>query len=62
MQLGIPFQIVAVAARSLESAQQFAEKHGAEKAYGSYESIAADPEVGMLVLCFKCTVYCNCAY
>jgi len=39
-------QIVAVAARSLERAQQFAERHGIRSAYGSYESLAQDPAIG----------------
>jgi len=39
-------QIVAVAARSLERAQQFAQKHGIRSAYGSYESLAHDADVG----------------
>jgi len=39
-------KLVAVAARSLEKAKQFAEKHGIKTAYGSYESIAQDPDVG----------------
>lgn len=38
-------QLVAVAARSLEKAKQFAERHGVKSAYGSYESIAQDPDV-----------------
>jgi len=39
-------QLVAVAARSLERAKQFAERHGVKSAYGSYENIARDPDVG----------------
>jgi len=42
-------QLVAVAARSLERAKQFAEKHGVKSAYGSYESIAQDPDVGWYI-------------
>ncbi|XP_015907607.2 trans-1,2-dihydrobenzene-1,2-diol dehydrogenase isoform X2 [Parasteatoda tepidariorum] len=38
-------EFVAVAARSLESAEAFAKVHGIPKAYGSYESIANDPNV-----------------
>lgn len=37
---------VAVAARSLDSAKSFANKHGVEKAYGSYKELAQDPDVG----------------
>ena len=39
-------QIVAVAARTLERAKQFAETHDIRSAYGSYESLAQDPDVG----------------
>uniref|UniRef100_A0A3P9LIM3 Trans-1,2-dihydrobenzene-1,2-diol dehydrogenase n=1 Tax=Oryzias latipes TaxID=8090 RepID=A0A3P9LIM3_ORYLA len=39
-------QIVAVAARKLDDAQEFATKHGASRAYGSYEELARDPDVG----------------
>ncbi len=36
---------VAVAARSLESAQNFAKTHNVDKAYGSYQELAKDPDV-----------------
>ncbi len=36
---------VAVAARSSERAEEFAEKHGFRKSYGSYEDLANDSEV-----------------
>ncbi|MCL1937924.1 MAG: Gfo/Idh/MocA family oxidoreductase [Candidatus Azobacteroides sp.] len=35
----------AIASRSLERAEIFKEKHGFEKAYGSYEAMLADPKV-----------------
>ncbi|KAM5236879.1 trans-1,2-dihydrobenzene-1,2-diol dehydrogenase [Ctenodactylus gundi] len=38
-------QVVAVAARDLGRAQEFARKHGIPKAYGSYEELARDPNV-----------------
>ena len=38
-------KLVAVGSRNMESAKAFAEKHGIEKAYGTYEELAADPEV-----------------
>ena len=41
-------QVVAVGARSLERAQQFAATHGIPRAYGSYEEVAADPEVDVV--------------
>jgi predicted dehydrogenase len=41
---------VAVASRSLDRAQTFADRHGLERAYGSYAEIIADPEVDVLYL------------
>ena len=40
----------AVAARSFERAQAFAEKYGFSKAYGSYEEMLADPQVGLVYI------------
>ena len=45
-----PIQVVAVAARSLERAEDFAKKHSIPKAYGSYEELAKDPNIGELHL------------
>ena len=39
-------RVVAVAARSLQSAKEFAAKHGIEKSYDSYSKLATDPDVG----------------
>lgn len=39
-------RVVAVAARSLQSAKDFTAKYGGEKAYGSYKELAEDPEIG----------------
>jgi predicted dehydrogenase len=41
---------VAVASRSLERADAFAERHGLERAYGSYAEIVADADVDVLYL------------
>ncbi len=41
-------QITVIAARSLERAKEFAKKHGIPKAYGSYEELAEDPDIGEL--------------
>ena len=41
-------QCWAVASRSLEKAQAFAEEFGFQKAYGSYEELVADPEVELV--------------
>ncbi|XP_071750425.1 trans-1,2-dihydrobenzene-1,2-diol dehydrogenase-like isoform X1 [Centroberyx gerrardi] len=38
-------QIVAVAARKLQDAQEFAKKHSIPRAYGSYEELARDPDI-----------------
>lgn len=40
----------AVASRSLEKAQAFAEKYGFQKAYGSYEELLADEEVELVYI------------
>lgn len=40
-----PLQVVAVAARDLSRAKEFAQKHNIPKAYGSYEELAKDPNV-----------------
>lgn len=39
-------QVVAVAARKLEDAQEFAKKHSIPRAYGGYEELAKDPDIG----------------
>ena len=41
---------VAVASRSSARAEAFAERHGLERAYGSYAEIVADPDVDVLYL------------
>ena len=38
----------AVASRSLEKAQEFADKYGFQKAYGSYKEMLGDPEVELV--------------
>ncbi|MBQ6240304.1 MAG: Gfo/Idh/MocA family oxidoreductase [Firmicutes bacterium] len=38
-------QVIACASRSLERAQAFADEFGIPRAYGSYEAMAADPDV-----------------
>lgn len=37
---------MAVAARKLENAQDFAQKHNILRVYGSYEELARDPDIG----------------
>lgn len=41
-------EIVAVASRSRESAQAFAERFGVTRAYGDWESLAADPDIDVV--------------
>jgi predicted dehydrogenase len=41
---------VAVASRSADRAQAFAQQHGIERAYGSYAEVLADPDVDVLYL------------
>ena len=41
---------LAVAARDLSRAQAFAEKYGFQKAYGSYEEMLEDPELGLVYI------------
>jgi dihydrodiol dehydrogenase / D-xylose 1-dehydrogenase (NADP) len=39
-------QILGVAARKLESAEKFSKEHNIPKAYGSYEELLKNPEIG----------------
>ncbi|KAF3686835.1 Trans-1,2-dihydrobenzene-1,2-diol dehydrogenase [Channa argus] len=41
-------QVVAVAARKLDDAQEFAKKHSISRAYGSYEELARDPDIDVV--------------
>jgi predicted dehydrogenase len=43
-------QLVAVGSRSADRAAEFAARHGAEKAYGSYEKLIADPDVDVIYI------------
>ena len=43
-------KLKAVAARSLERAQEFADRTDAEMAYGSYEELLADPEIEIVYI------------
>lgn len=42
-------KVVAVAARKLEAAEEFAKKHSIPVAYGNYEELARDPNIGQFV-------------
>ena len=52
-------QVVAVAARSLESASKFAKTHSIPRHYGSYQELANDTEVYKSVLEFGMEVTCK---
>jgi dihydrodiol dehydrogenase / D-xylose 1-dehydrogenase (NADP) len=39
-------KVMAIAARSLDRAKEFAEKHNIPKSYSSYEQLAADADIG----------------
>ena len=43
-------EVYAVAARDLERARVFAQKYEVKKAYGSYEEMLADDEVGLVYI------------
>lgn len=45
VDVGTHSSVVAVGSRSLERARAFADTHGVRAAYGSYEQVAADPDV-----------------
>lgn len=43
-------KLAAVASRNLNRAEEFAKKFGIDKAYGSYEELAADPEIDVIYI------------
>ncbi|MEO1050008.1 MAG: Gfo/Idh/MocA family oxidoreductase [Bacteroidota bacterium] len=43
-------KLKAVASRSLDKAQEFAEQHKADSAYGSYEALVEDPDVEVIYI------------
>ncbi|KAM6980432.1 trans-1,2-dihydrobenzene-1,2-diol dehydrogenase-like [Aplochiton taeniatus] len=52
-------QIAAIAARSPESAQQFAKRHSIPRVHGSYEELAADSEIDVVYLGVLHTEHCR---
>lgn len=42
-------QIVAVASRDRQHAEEFAKRHKVPRAYGSYQELAQDPDIGELI-------------
>ncbi len=51
----------AVASRSLQKAQEFAQKYGFEKAYGSYEELAQDEQVELIYVATPHSHHYECA-
>ena len=47
---GEPVCLYAAASRDLKRAQEFAEQEGFVKAYGTYEEMAADPNVDLVYI------------
>jgi predicted dehydrogenase len=43
-------ELVAVASRSVQRAEEFARRHGASRWYGSYDELIADPEVDVVYI------------
>lgn len=43
-------EVTAVGSRSLERAESYAKEHSIEKAYGSYEELAQDPDVDVIYI------------
>lgn len=51
-------QLVAVGSRNADKAQKFASEHGIPKFYGSYEALAADPEVEAIYIATPNNMHC----
>lgn len=43
-------KVAAIASRSLEKAQAFAQEYSIEKAYGSYEELVSDPDIDLIYI------------
>ena len=52
-------QLWAVASRGIEKAQAFKEEFGAEKAYGSYDELLADPMVQAVYIPLPNSMHCE---
>lgn len=52
-------QLYAVASRSAAKATAFAERHGATRAYGSYEALLADPAVDVVYIATPHVFHCE---
>ena len=51
-------KLVAVGSRSVERAQEFADRHGAARGYGSYEQLVADPDVDAIHIATPHSEHC----
>ncbi|PWR05907.1 oxidoreductase [Micromonospora acroterricola] len=54
-------ELVAVGSRAADSAQRFADRHGAQRAYGSWVELAADPEVDVIYVATPHTAHYEAA-
>ena len=52
-------QLYAIGSRTIEKAQDFANVYGAIKAYGSYEQLAADPDVDVIYIATPHILHCE---
>lgn len=52
-------EVVAVASRTLERAQEFAKKHDISKAYGTYEELLNDPEIDAVYIPLPTAMHCE---
>ena len=56
---GMGVEAYAVASRSLEKAQKFATEYGFNRAYGSYEELAQDPDVDLIYIATPHSEHCS---
>ena len=57
MELAENCELTAIAGRTLEKAQQFKEKYGFQKAYGSYEELLEDKDVEAIYVALPNTLH-----
>lgn len=58
---GMGAEAYAVASRELAKAQKFAKENGFQKAYGSYEELASDPDVDLIYIATPHSHHFDCA-
>src|SRR3954467_6232917 len=54
-------RVTAVGSRALQRAQRFADRHGVERAYGSYSEVLADPDVDVVYVATPHAQHANVA-